>query len=151
MKKIFFILFILSTVYCHAQTEGTLAANTSKFSNYIFNTTDISREMPTVRTNSGSCFNGWVLGAYIFGFSGGYLIGWPIGEAIGGGDPQWYLAGIGTGLVGVAFLFDVLGKKRCNGFAYQPKEQRSIYAVKEKKHQLGVLATGNTVGFSLSL
>lgn len=29
---------------------------------------------------------------------GGILIGWPIGTALGGGDPKWWLAGIGGGL-----------------------------------------------------
>ncbi|MEM9858876.1 MAG: hypothetical protein AAF843_16070 [Bacteroidota bacterium] len=30
---------------------------------------------------------------------GGALIGWPLGTAIGGGDPEWTLAGIGVGLL----------------------------------------------------
>ncbi|MEL6359065.1 MAG: hypothetical protein AAFQ01_03915 [Bacteroidota bacterium] len=30
---------------------------------------------------------------------GGGLIGWPIGTALGGGDPEWALLGIGAGLV----------------------------------------------------
>jgi hypothetical protein len=37
--------------------------------------------------------------ASIIGFAGGSLIGWPIGTAIGGGKPNWKLAGIGAGLV----------------------------------------------------
>lgn len=32
----------------------------------------------------------------------GFLIGWPIGTAIGGGDPNWLLAGIGAGILIVA-------------------------------------------------
>jgi hypothetical protein len=35
----------------------------------------------------------------VLGFSGGFLIGWPIGTAIGGGDPNWLLAGIGAGIL----------------------------------------------------
>lgn len=40
--------------------------------------------------------------ASVIGFVGGGLIGWPIGAAIGGGDPNWALAGIGAGLIIVA-------------------------------------------------
>lgn len=36
---------------------------------------------------------------YILSAAGGALIGWPIGTAIGGGKPNWLLAGIGAGLV----------------------------------------------------
>src|SRR5687767_14455603 len=37
--------------------------------------------------------------ADIIGGIGGFLIGWPLGTAIGGGDPNWTMAGIGAGLV----------------------------------------------------
>jgi len=37
--------------------------------------------------------------ATVLSFAGGFLIGWPIGTAIGGGDPNWVLAGIGGGLL----------------------------------------------------
>ncbi|NEN24527.1 hypothetical protein G3O08_13550 [Cryomorpha ignava] len=33
--------------------------------------------------------------ANVLGFIGGGLIGWPIGTAIGGGEPHWILAGVG--------------------------------------------------------
>ncbi len=36
---------------------------------------------------------------YILSAAGGALIGWPIGTAIGGGKPNWVLAGIGAGLI----------------------------------------------------
>jgi hypothetical protein len=40
---------------------------------------------------------------YIFGnivaFAGGFMVGWPIGTAIGGGDPNWTLAAVGAGLI----------------------------------------------------
>lgn len=37
--------------------------------------------------------------ASILGGAGGFLIGYPLGTAIGGGDPNWVMAGIGAGLV----------------------------------------------------
>jgi len=42
---------------------------------------------------------------YILGFSGGFLIGWPIGTAIAGKDPQWYMAAIGGGLILLSIPF----------------------------------------------
>jgi uncharacterized protein YfiM (DUF2279 family) len=38
----------------------------------------------------------------ILGFSAGVLIGIPVGSALGGGDPNWVLAGVGAGLVLIA-------------------------------------------------
>jgi len=43
--------------------------------------------------------------SYIFGIPGGALIGYPIGTAIGGGEPEWLLAGIGAGLIVVSIPF----------------------------------------------
>lgn len=40
--------------------------------------------------------------ATVLGFAGGFLIGWPLGTAIAGGDPEWVMAGIGAGLVGIS-------------------------------------------------
>ena len=33
---------------------------------------------------------------------GGFLIGWPLGTALAGGDPNWTLAAIGAGCVAIA-------------------------------------------------
>lgn len=40
--------------------------------------------------------------ATIFGVAGGFMVGWPIGTALGGGDPNWTMAGIGAGLIVVS-------------------------------------------------
>lgn len=37
--------------------------------------------------------------SHIIGFAGGFMIGWPIGIAMHGGDPNWTLAGVGAGLI----------------------------------------------------
>ena len=41
----------------------------------------------------------------VFGFAGGFLVGWPLGTALGGGEPNWTLAGIGAGLIVVSIPF----------------------------------------------
>jgi hypothetical protein len=47
----------------------------------------------------------------VLGFIGGALIGWPLGTAAGGGDPNWGLAGAGAGLVLVSIPLSVGYKK----------------------------------------
>lgn len=42
-------------------------------------------------------------GGNVLGFVGGFMVGWPLGTAIGGGDPNWALAGGGAGLLAIAF------------------------------------------------
>ena len=37
--------------------------------------------------------------AMVLGYAGGFFIGWPIGTAIGRGEPNWVLAGVGAGLI----------------------------------------------------
>lgn len=43
--------------------------------------------------------------ASVFGAVGGGLIGWPLGTAAGGGDPNWGLAGVGAGFILLAIPF----------------------------------------------
>ncbi len=46
--------------------------------------------------------------AVILGATGGALIGWPIGSAIGGNPhPTWILAGIGAGVIVVSIPFSM--------------------------------------------
>ncbi|MEE4198774.1 MAG: hypothetical protein V2I54_14135 [Bacteroidales bacterium] len=35
----------------------------------------------------------------IFSYAGGFMIGWPLGTALAGGEPNWTIAGIGAGLL----------------------------------------------------
>jgi hypothetical protein len=42
---------------------------------------------------------------FVFGFSGGCLVGWPVGTAVAGGKPNWTLAGIGAGFIVVSIPF----------------------------------------------
>lgn len=56
----------------------------------------------------------------VFSAAGGFLIGWPIGTAIGGGDPKWELLGIGAGLVLVSIPFS-------NGYKKHAKKAIMLY------------------------
>ena len=41
----------------------------------------------------------------VFGFAGGFMVGWPLGSALAGGDPNWTIAGIGAGLIIISIPF----------------------------------------------
>ena len=42
--------------------------------------------------------------ASVFSFAGGFMIGWPFGTAVAGGDPDWTLAGVGAGLITLGIM-----------------------------------------------
>lgn len=58
---------------------------------------DALAEMKKARTNYSA--------GMVFSYIGGFMIGWPIGTAIAGGDPEWAMAGIGAGLIGISIPF----------------------------------------------
>ncbi|MGC4068481.1 MAG: hypothetical protein QM784_28305 [Polyangiaceae bacterium] len=54
--------------------------------------------------------------AVIAAATGGALIGWPIGGAIGGDDkPPWVLAGVGAGFIAVSIPFSMLSSSAVSG------------------------------------
>jgi hypothetical protein len=64
----------------------------------------------------------------VLGFIGGFMIGWPIGTALGGGEPEWVMAGAGAGILAVAIPLVSNGNKKMgkaielyNGSAPPPK------------------------------
>jgi hypothetical protein len=58
--------------------------------------------------------------ASVFGFIGGFMIGWPIGSALGGGDPKWGLAAGGAGVLLLSIPFG-------HNFNRQAKNAIDIY------------------------
>jgi len=52
--------------------------------------------------------------ATIAGYAGGFLIGWPIGTALAGGEPNWGLAGIGAGALILSIPFASGYSKKMN-------------------------------------
>lgn len=50
--------------------------------------------------------------AWILGNSGSALVGFSIGNALGGGNDSWTIAGIGAGLIGVAVPLAISGNKK---------------------------------------
>jgi hypothetical protein len=81
------------------------------------------------------------------GFAGGMLVGWPLGSAIGGGDPNWTLAGVGAGLIAVSIPFSVAYNKHANN-AINTYNQSNPQAFLPS-HEIKFGFTGNGVGVNL--
>ena len=154
MKKIItLILFFVSLNLVHAQKiESEKIFGGYKFTRNenTLNLRDLSRIMedtPEAKDLIKKAKTTTVFTS-ILAFAGGGLIGWPIGEAIGGGDPNWALAGIGAGLVAVAIPLASSANKKT-------KEAVDIYnsslerQTTNFKPELNILATGNGLGLSL--
>ncbi len=82
----------------------------------------------------------------IFGAIGGFMIGWPIGQAIAGkDDPLWGLAAGGAALVFVGYSFDKTFKKRAgNALAIHNGGMPTGYAPK-----LNLRFTGTQIQINL--
>ena len=48
----------------------------------------------------------------VFAGVGGFCVGYPIGTMLGGGEPNWGMAGIGAGLICVAIPFSIAAKNK---------------------------------------
>ena len=72
--------------------------------------------------------------AYVFGFAGGFMVGWPIGTAIGGGKPNWALAGVGAGLIVVSIPFS-------NSYSKHAKNAITIYNKGLRKNGVNKIET----------
>ncbi|MAU26781.1 MAG: hypothetical protein CMH45_05175, partial [Muricauda sp.] len=86
----------------------------------------------------------------IMGFVGGGLVGWPVGTAIGGGDANWALAGVGAGLIGVSIPISSSANKKTKQAVDVYNSSLGTTTFIEYKPQLKLIANGNGFGMSLS-
>lgn len=87
--------------------------------------------------------------ASILSYAGGFLVGWPLGTAIGGGEPNWTLAGIGAGLIVVSIpIAQSFNKKAKQAVdTYNGGLQTSSFW---DKNELNLSLTGNGIGLTLN-
>lgn len=87
--------------------------------------------------------------ATILGFAGGFMVGWPLGTALAGGEPNWVLAGIGAGLIIVSIpitqKFNKQAKTAVDTFNGGLK-----YGSFWDKTDCRLTVTQNGIGFTLS-
>ncbi|HRP30652.1 MAG TPA: hypothetical protein PKV73_02130 [Agriterribacter sp.] len=68
-----------------------------------------SNEQAYMHFNASKSPGAW---ATILSCAGGFLVGWPIGTAIAGGNPNWALAGVGAGLVAVSVPLNIVANRK---------------------------------------
>lgn len=88
--------------------------------------------------------------ATAFSAIGGGLIGWPLGTAIGGGDANWTLAGIGAGLVGIAIPISSSANKKAKQAIDLYNASQNATAHHIFNPEFTVLANTNGVGLAVS-
>ena len=88
--------------YQYSQMNGVRLSN-SQLAKKMQNNPEAADLMAKARTNN-------TIGS-IFSFIGGGLIGWQIGAAVGGGEPNWAVAGVGAGIIAVAIPFNTAFNK----------------------------------------
>ncbi len=91
------------------------------------------REMKLAKTNND-------LGL-VFGVLGGFMVGYPLGTALGGGKPQWELLGIGAGLIVISIPFSS---------AYNKHSKKAINLYNKGLKQIGFNHIDLKFGFSLT-
>ncbi|MFA6925167.1 MAG: hypothetical protein WC223_13060 [Bacteroidales bacterium] len=82
--------------------------------------------------------------ASVFGFAGGFLIGWPVGTMLGGGEPMWALAAIGGGLVAISIPFSISYSKHAKSAVKIYNSGLRQTGSKDMKFQFSF--TGDTFG-----
>ena len=88
--------------------------------------------------------------ASIIGFAGGGLIGWPIGTAIGGGDANWTLAGIGAGLVAIGIPISLSANKKAKQAVELYNSSLNSTSFYEFKPEFKAIANRNGFGLSIN-
>lgn len=85
----------------------------------------------------------------VISFAGGFLIGIPIGQSIGKGDPNWTLASIGGGLVAVSVPFYISAVNNAKkGVDTYNQSIKSAYH-NPFNPEFKITASGNGIGLSM--
>lgn len=158
MKKIAFtfILFLVTYTFTYGQSsidsismkkvfggyqfyQGEKRLNMNQLVNVMEPNEQAYKEIKSAQSNYAF--------ATIVGCVGGAMVGWPIGTAIGGGEPNWAVAGIGAGLIVVSIpitqSFNKKAKQAVN--TYNGGLKTSAFL---NKSELRFTMSGN--GFGLS-
>lgn len=88
--------------------------------------------------------------ATILGYAGGGLIGWPLGTAIAGGKANWGIAGIGAGLLAIAFPIAGGADKKTKQAVELYNASLNPTSYFHSKPELNVVANANGIGLSMS-
>jgi len=81
---------------------------------------------------------------------GGGLIGYPIGTAIGGGKPNWTIAGVGAGLVVISIPIASNAKKKARQAVGIYNSGLESTTSTEFNPYFKIIANGNGIGLSMN-
>ena len=84
----------------------------------------------------------------ILGFTGGFLIGWPVGAALGGGEPNWAMAAVGAGLIVVTIPISNKFNKQAKS-AVDNYNSGLVTSSFWDKNELNFTVSDNGVGLTL--
>lgn len=88
--------------------------------------------------------------ASIIGSLGGGLVGFPIGTAIGGGDANWTLAGIGAGLVAISIPISSKANKNAKSAVELYNTSLNSTSYNEFKPKFKISANGTGIGLCIT-
>ena len=88
--------------------------------------------------------------ATIFGGAGGFLVGLPLGAAIGGGDANWTLAGIGAGLIAIGIPISSGVNKNAKQAVELYNSSLNPTSFYPHKPEFNVIANQNGIGLSIN-
>jgi hypothetical protein len=124
MKKLNVVLLALCGVACAGQPKMQVGMPIENHGDVVLRrdfrqdgvTIDSADMIRTLGEDARSsqhiaAYKGWRTASLLLAAAGGALIGWPVGEALGGKrEPMWELAAIGGGLATVSFPLGVVSE-----------------------------------------
>jgi hypothetical protein len=86
----------------------------------------------------------------ILGYAGGGLIGYPLGTAIAGGKANWGIAGVGAGLLAIAFPIAAGADKKTKQAVELYNASLNPTSYLNAKPEINFVANANGIGFAMS-
>lgn len=87
--------------------------------------------------------------ATVIGCVGGFMVGWPIGAALGGGEANWTMAGIGAGLIVVTIpIINKFNKQAKTAVETYNGGQKTGSLLENTELRFGF--TGNGIGLAMT-
>jgi hypothetical protein len=78
----------------------------------------------------------------VFSYIGGFMIGWPIGTALAGGEPEWAMAGIGAGFIVVSIPFSTAYSRHARNGAEIYNRSLNYSGTVQPEYRLRLMASG---------
>lgn len=155
-KHIFILIIIISAItICNAQKIDIEKV----FGGYKYTHNDELKsigDLATIMESNTKAFELMKKGrtnrsfAAVLGFAGGGLIGWPLGTALGGGDTNWTMAGIGAGLIVVGIPISSSANKKINQAVELYNASLKSTSYNQFKPEFKIITNANGFGLSMN-